>query len=107
MDKGSFGKIVEGKVSTTLEMDLIMDPENAMILENSKNDTIFDITLTAVNKDGESVSFIFPKGTITPKSPTAESPGAVSLSVTYSPFEDNSEAVEIVLKNNKAERYDV
>lgn len=107
VDKGSFGKIVEGKVSATLEMDLIMDPENAMILENSKNDTIFDITLTAVNKDGESVSFIFPKGTITPKSPTAESPGAVSLSVTYSPFEDGNEAVEIVIKNNKSERYDV
>jgi hypothetical protein len=107
-DKGSLGKITDGKVSCTIEMDLVLDPENALLLENAKNDTIFDLTLSAVNGKGDSISFVFAKGTLTPKSPSAESPGAVSVSLTYSPFEENNnEAVEIILINDNVTPYGV
>jgi hypothetical protein len=101
-DKGTLGKILEGKTSITCELNIVFDADNARFLEEAKLGKEFDITLEAINTAGDIFRIIFPQGTLTPTTPEISSPTAISATVSYSPFKGvSTEAIVIELINDK------
>ena len=99
-DKGSFGKVLEGKADITCELTVLLDPENANLLEEAKIDSTIDLKLEAINENGERLSVIMPKGTLNAITPEISSPGAILVKITFTPFKETSEAITFELLNS-------
>lgn len=102
-DKGMVGKVLDGKVSIKLDLTILFGADNARFLEEAKSGKEFDITITYVNKNGDSLKIILPQGTITPTTPEISSPSAIEATLEYKPYKkDDSEAIIFELLNDKS-----
>ena len=96
--KGSFGKILEGKVNITCSLGLIFGVENAKMLEEAKIGKTFDLKILLSNKDGNQLEIYFPVGKLTPVGPAISGPSAISVEANYSP---SGSGIYIKLVNDK------
>jgi len=102
-DKGTVGKILEGKTEITAEIEVLFDPDNARVLEEAKIGVEFDINIECVNEDGDVLTIKMPNGTLTPMTPEISSPGAISVKLSYKPYKkDLEDAIEFTLLNSKS-----
>jgi len=102
-DKGTVGRIIDGSVKIECDLSILFDAANARFIEEAKIGKEFDIKLSAVNSDGDSLTITMPKGTLTPQTPEISSPTAISVSLKYMPFKTaTTEAITFELINTIA-----
>lgn len=95
--KGSYGLLIEGRTAITCELSLLFATENARMLEDAKLGKVFDLDISLINSDGNSIKIHMGQGTLTPVGPSIEGTGVINLSATFSPYGDD---ISITLTND-------